>query len=195
MTESSEALKNSFIASLGESAWNSSWEAVTKFDPEVLPSCINLMAIPKRKSHLSPKFQSLISLAVDAAATHLFTPGIREHIQAAHAAGASIVEVMEVLELSSTLGIHACNIGIPILVEVMKEEGVYDSHPTASKPFDERRLRLKAEFEEKRGYWHSFWEDFLALDPELFEAYTDFSSVPWERTKEKGVGLSPLVSS
>lgn len=27
----------------------------------------------------------------------------------------------------------------------------------------------------------TFWEDFLALDPEFFEAYTEFSSVPWTR--------------
>ena len=95
--------------------------------------------------------------------------------------------MLEVLELSSTLGIHACNIGIPILVQVLKEENMYDTHPTAGKPFDDQRLALKEDFAAKRGYWHTFWEDFLALDPEFFEAYTEFSSVPWTRKVE---GLS-----
>lgn len=38
---------------------------------------------------------------------------------------------------------------------------------------------LREEFTEKRGYWHSFWEDFLRLSPEFFGAYVEFSSVPW----------------
>jgi len=63
----------------------------------------------------------------------------------------------------------------------MKEENLFDSHPTAGKPFDQQRLGLKDDFTAKRGYWHTFWEDFLALDPEFFEAYTEFSSVPWTR--------------
>jgi hypothetical protein len=50
------------------------------------------------------------------------------------------------------------NIGVPLLVQVMKEEGMYDSHPSAGKPFDSRRLELKEDFTKKRGYWHSFWE-------------------------------------
>ena len=32
---------------------------------------------------------------------------------------------------------------------------------------------------EKRGYWHQFWDEILLLDPDFFEAYTQFSSVPW----------------
>lgn len=47
---------------------------------------------------------------------------------------------------------------MPLLVQVMKEEGCYDSHPTAAKPFDEQRLALKDDFQKKRGYWHTFWE-------------------------------------
>jgi len=155
------------------------------------------MAVPKQKKHLSTKMQSLILLSVDCAATHLYEPGVRQHIKDAATAGATLAEVMEVLELSSTLGIHACNIGIPILVQVMKEEGLYDSHPTAGKPSDERRLALKDDFAAKRGYWHSFWDDFLALDPEFFEAYTEFSSVPWTRKvdgKKHPGALLPQVS-
>ncbi|KAF7197777.1 hypothetical protein HII31_00866 [Pseudocercospora fuligena] len=191
MTSQQEQLKQSFITSLGQTAWdaNPSWEIISTHDPDIMPSIISLLSIPKRKQHLTPKFQSLVSLAVDASSTHLYEPGIRQHILAAQALGATKTEIMEVLELTSTLGIHACNIGVPILVDVMKEEGVYEKHPTAGKSFDQKRLELKKIFEEKRGYWHKFWEDILAFDPELFEAYTSFSGVPWDR---KSGGLSPM---
>lgn len=38
-------------------------------------------------------------------------------------------------------------------------------------------------------YWHKFWEDFLHLDPEFFEAYLEFSSVPWTKSA-RGEGSS-----
>lgn len=105
---------------------------------------------------------------------------------------------MEVIELTSTLGIHACNIGVPLLVEVMKEEGIYDSHRSTLEPEGEARVKLREDFTAKRGYWHAFWEDFLRLDPEFFEAYLDFSTVPWVKdSKGDGSGggvLEPKVS-
>jgi alkylhydroperoxidase/carboxymuconolactone decarboxylase family protein YurZ len=44
---------------------------------------------------------------------------------------------------------------------------------------DERRRDLKRRFMAARGYWADAWERTLALDPDYFEAYLNFSSVPW----------------
>ncbi|EME82598.1 uncharacterized protein MYCFIDRAFT_203323 [Pseudocercospora fijiensis CIRAD86] len=153
-----------------------------------MPSIISLLSLPKKKKNLTPKFQALVSLAIDASSTHLYVPGMHQQISAAAALGATKIEVLEVLELTSTLGIHAANIGVPILVDVLREEGM--ENVTAGNEDDGgRRLELKRLFEKKRGYWHTFWDDILRLDPGLFEAYTAFSSVPWER---KEGGLSPM---
>jgi alkylhydroperoxidase/carboxymuconolactone decarboxylase family protein YurZ len=43
-----------------------------------------------------------------------------------------------------------------------------------------QQLRLKEEFTRARGYWSDIWNDVLALDPEFFAAYMQFSSVPWK---------------
>jgi alkylhydroperoxidase/carboxymuconolactone decarboxylase family protein YurZ len=88
--------------------------------------------------------------------------------------GATREELMEVLELTSTLGIHACNIGVPILVEELEAAG-----QPIDRALDVRRREVKADFEAKRGYWHPFWDDILALDPEFLAAYTQFSGIPW----------------
>ncbi len=45
---------------------------------------------------------------------------------------------------------------------------------------NERREELKQQFIETRGYWTDVWERILAIDPDYFEAYTNFSSVPWQ---------------
>lgn len=154
-------------------------------------------SISKKKKRLPSKVQHFVLIAVDSASTHLHVLGIQEHIKATIKEGATPAEIMEVIELTSTLGIHACNIGVPLLMEVLREEGIYDKHPTAGAPLNERRERLKADLTKKRGYWYELWEDFLKLDPEFFERYLNFSSVPWVKDptgegKGKGV-LEPKV--
>jgi alkylhydroperoxidase/carboxymuconolactone decarboxylase family protein YurZ len=90
--------------------------------------------------------------------------------------GATREELLEVLQLISTLGIHACNIGVPILVEELSEEA-----RAALPPIEGRRAELREAFTRNRGYWHRFWEEILQLDPDFFEAYIAFSSVPWQQ--------------
>ncbi|MCI2416883.1 carboxymuconolactone decarboxylase family protein [Saccharopolyspora sp. K220] len=173
LTERQEELKAEFIRVRG--TWSDAWESILRLDPDFLAAYLEFSAVPWRKNHLDDKVKEFIYIAADAAATHLYTPGIRQHIRAALAFGATQEEVMEVLELTSTLGIHAANIGVPLLLEVLEEEGLR----TGPKPLDDNQERIKAEFTENRGYWHSFWDGILEVDPELFEAYTEFSSVPW----------------
>jgi alkylhydroperoxidase/carboxymuconolactone decarboxylase family protein YurZ len=151
------------------------WQAILELDPEYLQAYTDFSAVPWRKNHLDDKVKEFIYIAVDAAATHLYLPGARQHIKAALELGATPQEIMEVLELTSTLGIHAMNIGVPILVEVLEEKGLR----SGPGPLNEDQERVKAEFTKTRGYWHSFWDEMLELDPELFSAYTEFSSVPW----------------
>ncbi|KXX75584.1 hypothetical protein MMYC01_206552 [Madurella mycetomatis] len=186
-TESQKTdLRGKFDAQLGTEAFHTGWESLLALDPPFFSASLSLASVPRRKSHLSRKNQALISLAVDSAATHLYAPGIRAHVSAALKEGANVHEILEVIELSSTLGIHACNIGVPLLVEVLKEDGKYEDEITRA--YDGRQVELKEEFTQKRGYWHAFWEDFLRLDPDFFEAYLEFSSVPW--TKDVGEGES-----
>lgn len=194
--EERKRLKAEFDSRLGVDAYHEGWGSLLRVDPSFFSASISLASVPRRKSHLPRKEQALIALAVDCAATHLYTPGIREHITSAAREGASKDEILEVIELSSTLGIHACNIGVPLLVEVLKEEGKYLEDIT--QPFNQTQQDLQREFTEKRGYWHTFWEDFLRLDPEFFAAYLEFSSLPWiknvDGTSGEGKGaLKPKV--
>ena len=73
--------------------------------------------MPWRHGTLEPKIKELIYVAIDAATTHLYEPGLRAHIRNALRYGATKEEIMEVLELVSVLGIHACTLGVPVLLE------------------------------------------------------------------------------
>jgi alkylhydroperoxidase/carboxymuconolactone decarboxylase family protein YurZ len=155
--------------------WDDRWQAVLDLDPEFLAAYSGFAAVAKRQRNLDAKTQAFIGLAVDAATTHLHAPGIRDHIAAALAAGATRQEVMEVLECTATLGIHAMNVGVPVLVEVLAEKGIR----TEPAPLDAEQERIKADFTRQRGYWNPTWDEMLELTPELFEAYTAYSSHPW----------------
>jgi alkylhydroperoxidase/carboxymuconolactone decarboxylase family protein YurZ len=181
-TPRQQEIKDAFVEQRG--TWSPLWESILRLDPEFLLSYLDFSMVPWKKNHLDAKTKELMYIAVDAAATHLYKPGIRQHIKAALDLGVTPQEIMEVIELTSTLGIHAMNIGVPLLVKVLEEKGLR----TGPTPLDANQERVKAEFTENRGYWHSFWDEMLELDPELFEAYTNFSSVPW-----KTGTLSPKV--
>jgi alkylhydroperoxidase/carboxymuconolactone decarboxylase family protein YurZ len=173
LTASQQEIKDEFIQARG--TWNDTWESMLKLSPEFLRQYGRFSSVALRKRHLEPKIQEFIFIAIDANATHMFGPGIRPHVRKALEYGATPRELMEVMELISTLGIHAMNIGIPVLAEVLEEEGLR----TGPAELNDHQQRLKAEFTANRGYWHSFWDEILELDPEMFEAYTDFSSVSW----------------
>ena len=99
--------------------WNSLWDGLHEMDPEWTELYMKMAMQPYQSGVLSPKVIQLLCIAVDAAATHMYAPGTRRHIQAALDIGVTPQEILEVLKLSTVVGIHSCNLGVPILVEEM----------------------------------------------------------------------------
>ena len=97
--------------------WNAAWDEIAKMDPEWLESFLAMGMTPRLRGVLEPKVWELIAIAVDAATTHLYGPGVRRHIKKALELGASKDEIMAVLEGVAVLGIHSCALGFPILAE------------------------------------------------------------------------------
>ena len=167
------ALKRRFHDDRGY--WNPFWEGLLEVDPEFFAAYLQFSSVPWKSGSLGPKVRELIYIAIDASTTHLYEPGIRQHVQNALRHGATRAEIMEVYELTSVLGIHACTMGVPVLLDELRRAGLEPEDAA----HDERRRDLKASFERQRGYWNEFWDGLLQLDPDFFEAYVAFSSVPW----------------
>lgn len=174
LTARQQQIKQDFISIRG--TWGDAWEAILALSPEFLAGYLSMSSVPWKKNHLEDKVKEFIYIAVDSAATHMYLPGVRQHVRAALRFGATSAEIMEVVELASTLGVHAMNVGVPILCEVLDETG---ARPT-KQPLTEYQERVKKEFTENRGYWNKTWDDTLELDPEYLEAYTEFSSASWK---------------
>lgn len=115
LTEQQKALRDTFIAERGY--WNPFWDGTLSLDQDFFDAYLRFSSVPWKSGPLEPKFKELIYVAIDAATTHLYEPGLRQHIRNAIKYGATREEVMEVLELVSVLGIHACTLGVPVLLE------------------------------------------------------------------------------
>jgi len=162
------------------SEWQQRWHSLARLDPALVEVFSAFAALPLENNHLAPKVQAFIALVACANATHVFGPGIEHYIGLAVRHGATSAELVEVLGLLSTVGIHAANVGVPVLLEVLEEEGKRDVSELAANILDERRAALKDQFVKNRGYWHASWEGLLELDPDMFERYVAFSSLPWQ---------------
>ena len=176
MTVGGDELWEEFQTIQGETA--PVWAELSGFCPEFFAAYANLAAVPWRRGALEAKSRELVMIAINSSVTHLNRDALRHHIRAALRHGASETEIVEVLQLVSVLGIHATSIGFPALSDVAAAAGYADQLPGPD--LDARQEHLKRQFQENRGYWSEFWEQSLKLDTELFEAYFEYSSVPWK---------------
>jgi alkylhydroperoxidase/carboxymuconolactone decarboxylase family protein YurZ len=122
LTAEMDKLKQGFIANRGY--WNPVWEQLLQHAPEFFDAYTRLSSVPWQHGTLGPKIRELIYIAIDAATTHLYLPGLRTHIRNALGHGASVAEIMEVLQLTSVLGIHTITEGVPALLDEAKKAGL-----------------------------------------------------------------------
>jgi alkylhydroperoxidase/carboxymuconolactone decarboxylase family protein YurZ len=97
--------------------WNPNWDPFAELDPEWTEKFMAMGMTPMARGVLDPKTWEFIAIAVDAACTHMYAPGVRRHIRAALDLGATREEILAVLQSVSVLGIHSMSLGAPILVE------------------------------------------------------------------------------
>lgn len=108
-------LKARFMENRGY--WNPFWDGLLKLDPGFFLAYIEFSSVPWKHGPLTPKIKELIYIAIDAATTHLYEPGLRIHIQNALKYGATKEDIMEVYQLTSVLGMHTCTLGVPVLLD------------------------------------------------------------------------------
>ena len=171
-------LKENFVRDRGY--WNDFWDGLLALDPDFFECYLNFSVIPWKNGTLDPKIKEFIYIAIDAATTHLYEPGLRIHLENALEYGATKEEIMEVYQLVSVLGLHTVTMGVPALIDELDKAG---KGGEIDRTYTERQEQLKKKFQENRGYWAPFWDDLLALDPDFFECYLNFSSLPWQKGK------------
>lgn len=167
LTAEQAAIKDAFRDDVGY--WLDAFDHLLALDPEFFEVFGEWLAHPYESDALDAKTKEFVLIAVYANATHLDDAGIRRHVRRAFEEGASVEEVLEVLQTSSVLGMHSYMIGGQVLYEEVEEVRIAD----------ERVEALLDTFEERRGFRPEGWVPYVSPDPEFFEKYVDYSAHPW----------------
>jgi alkylhydroperoxidase/carboxymuconolactone decarboxylase family protein YurZ len=115
--------------------FNPAWDAIAAMDPGWLEAFLAMGLRPRLLGVLDPKTWELIAIAVDAACTHLYAPGVRRHIRRALELGVRQEEIVAVLEGVAVLGIHSCALGFPILEEeIAARANINVQNPVGANP-------------------------------------------------------------
>jgi alkylhydroperoxidase/carboxymuconolactone decarboxylase family protein YurZ len=112
-----QALKQDFVATLGH--WPDWLDTALLLSPDYAAAFMRLALAPWQPGVLSPRLKEFIYVAHYAAPTVRHEPGIRTHIRRSLALGATAAELMEVLQLASSINMHSCSVGAPVLTRVM----------------------------------------------------------------------------
>jgi alkylhydroperoxidase/carboxymuconolactone decarboxylase family protein YurZ len=174
MPSTSQELRRADVKAAYEDScgrWPEQYDAVLEADPEFMEAFRRLAALPAAGGHLEPKVRELLGVAASASVAHLHAPAVQMHVRTALAHGASVEEVLAVLECASVLGIHTCTMAVPLLVD---EDGREDPR----RELTEREDAVRERFQQGRGFWPEPFEDMVRLDAGFVDAYRDYSSVP-----------------
>ena len=93
------------------------FEPVLHFSPDFFQAYTDLSSAPWKMGLLEPKVRELLYVAIDASTTHLYNAGTKTHMANAMRYGATAEEIMEVLMLTASIGVHTMTESVPILME------------------------------------------------------------------------------
>lgn len=132
---------------------------------------------------LDPVARALIDLAVKASVTSLDVPAFEAAMAAALDAGASAVQVQEIISLVSGLGVHSLMVSARRLVELAVARG----DAALAGPLDPAQQALWDRYVGDDPYWTAFEADvpgfldaLLRLSPEQFRGFHDYCAIPWK---------------
>ena len=120
LSNKQKQLKAAFIEQTGY--WNDFRDVLLEMDETFFEAYSNFLTAPWKTGILEPKVIEFIYIAIDASTTHLFEKGIQIHLKNAIKYGATKEEILEVYQLTSSLGFHSLLMGIPILIDEVNKQ-------------------------------------------------------------------------
>ena len=115
LTPDEAVLREDYVARFGD--WPRWCDLLVRRDPAYFAAMTKMLDGPALSGGLDARAKAIIAFALAASPTHLEPEAIRLHAARAIRAGVSGPELLQVLQLVAHLGIHACVIGVPLIVE------------------------------------------------------------------------------
>jgi alkylhydroperoxidase/carboxymuconolactone decarboxylase family protein YurZ len=112
-------MKSRFIEQRG--FWPEHFSVLVEMDPHFFQEYTDFSSFASVPKVLEPKVRELIICAIDAATNNLYARGTKIHMQNALRLGATVDEVIEMLEITSLMGIHGVTHSAPLLIEEFRQ--------------------------------------------------------------------------
>jgi len=96
-------------------------DQLVRRDLEYFRAMIAIMDGPSLTGALDQRSRVLVKFALASSPTHMSPEMMREHARTAIGLGVSGAELIEVLQLVAHLGVHACVIGVPEIVDAVRQ--------------------------------------------------------------------------
>jgi alkylhydroperoxidase/carboxymuconolactone decarboxylase family protein YurZ len=112
-------LRTDYQARFGD--WPDFCDHLLRLDPGYFAVMFDLLSVAPPANGLDPKSRGLIALALSACFTSLNPHGLRLQIRRALKSGTDQREILQVLQMTAHLGVHACTVGVPLLLEAIGE--------------------------------------------------------------------------
>lgn len=112
--------------------WNADWEAMAQLQPEWTERFMQMIQPSMDPAVLDPKIFELVCIAIDASVTHMYAPGTRRHIRRALEIGVKPQEILAVLQLTASLGLHTMSLAAPMLREELQRQESKHKHDAVS---------------------------------------------------------------
>jgi len=119
LTREQQRLRAAYKDRFGD--WPDACEHLLRLDPAYFEQVLHLLADARPDEGLSDKERALIALALNACFTALNPDGVRLNIRRALRLGATRGEMLQVLQMTAHLGVHACALGLPDLMGLIEK--------------------------------------------------------------------------
>jgi alkylhydroperoxidase/carboxymuconolactone decarboxylase family protein YurZ len=157
--------------------WHAFHQGLLDLSPAYLRAYLDFHQAPFLSGNLEPKVCEFIYIAADAAVNHLFTPGIGMHIDMALQKGATVREVLEVIQLTM-LAAHSSHVaGLPILVEELVRAG----YPLEEvfRPLTADEQAAKGSYIATTGHWPEGADALFRFAPGFAAAFMAYGEIPY----------------
>jgi alkylhydroperoxidase/carboxymuconolactone decarboxylase family protein YurZ len=158
----------------GTNPWAAALAKLQEWDPAWAAHCEKVTTNSWTEGKLPTKFIALLWVGLNAADAELNPDGVRRHIRAAIAAGATRQEIVFVLKCASLMSVHTSTFAAPILLQEASA-GSLDDFGAARKQRLQKIRKGDPAVERMKaiGQWNEAWDCHLFLAPVFTEEYME----------------------
>jgi alkylhydroperoxidase/carboxymuconolactone decarboxylase family protein YurZ len=157
--------------------WHAFHQGLLDLSPAYLRAYLDFHQAPFLAGNLEPKTCEFIYIAADAAVSHLFVPGLEMHIKMALQKGATVREILEVIQLTMLAAHSSHAAGLPILAEELARAGHAPAY--ASRPLTPDEQAAKDSYIAATGHWPEGGDALFRFAPGFAKGFLAYGEIPY----------------